>query len=219
MLKVNKFFLFYNSEPSVGFSIEASNDYKYTVKVRTSSEGGKEYSSETLPRTRVTTFITVVGFVFHPTTTGFYKLSLIEFSIIHKVGNRGFLPPANEVWGKIIFLHLFVILFTWEGGACVIAPGGRGVCVVASGGACMVAPRGRGACMVAPGGCAYQGGMCGCSQGRGMCGCSWGGMHGCSGVCMVAPRGACMVAPGGACMVAWGVCVLGGICGKGGHAW
>ena len=22
------------------------------------------------------------------------------------------LPPANEVWGKIIFLHLFVILFT-----------------------------------------------------------------------------------------------------------
>ena len=23
-----------------------------------------------------------------------------------------FLPPANEVWGKVIFLHLFVILFT-----------------------------------------------------------------------------------------------------------
>ena len=22
------------------------------------------------------------------------------------------LPPANEVWGKVIFLHLFVILFT-----------------------------------------------------------------------------------------------------------
>ena len=32
------------------------------------------------------------------------------------------LPPANEVWGKVIFLHLFVILFTggvWsQGGAC-----------------------------------------------------------------------------------------------------
>ena len=22
------------------------------------------------------------------------------------------LPPANEVWGKVMFLHLFVILFT-----------------------------------------------------------------------------------------------------------
>ena len=34
-----------------------------------------------------------------------------------------FLPPANEVWGKVIFLHQFVILFT--GGACVVAPGGH----------------------------------------------------------------------------------------------
>ena len=25
------------------------------------------------------------------------------------------LPPANEVWGKVIFLHLFVILFTGGG--------------------------------------------------------------------------------------------------------
>ena len=24
----------------------------------------------------------------------------------------GLLPPANEVWSKVIFLHLFVILFT-----------------------------------------------------------------------------------------------------------
>ena len=32
------------------------------------------------------------------------------------------LPPANEVWGNVIFLHQFVILFT--GGACVVAPGG-----------------------------------------------------------------------------------------------
>ena len=33
------------------------------------------------------------------------------------------LPPANEVWRKVIFLHQFVILFT--GGACVVAPGGH----------------------------------------------------------------------------------------------
>ena len=26
-----------------------------------------------------------------------------------------FLPPANEVWGKVMFLHLCVILFTGEG--------------------------------------------------------------------------------------------------------
>ena len=98
-------------------------------------------------------------------------------------GRVMFLPPANEVWGKVIFLHLFVILFT--GGACMVAPGG----------ACMVAP--RGACMVAPGGCGslLLGGMSGYSWGacvvapggacvvapRGMHGCSQGGMHGCSG--------------------------------------
>ena len=28
---------------------------------------------------------------------------------------KPFLPPANEVWGKVIFLHLFVILFTGGG--------------------------------------------------------------------------------------------------------
>ena len=33
------------------------------------------------------------------------------------------LPPANEVWGKVIFLHLFVILFTGGGGACMVAGG------------------------------------------------------------------------------------------------
>ena len=90
---------------------------------------------------------------------------------------RCFLPPANEVRGKVIFLHLFVILFT--GGACVVAP--RGACMVAWG-VCMVAP---GGCMVAP-----RGGVHGCSGG--MCGCSWG-------ACMVAPGG-CMVALGGVCV-------------------
>ena len=57
------------------------------------------------------------------------------------------LPPANEVWGKVILLHLSVILFTggrvgaWSRGVPgprrVPAPGGGGVCsqgVPASGG-------------------------------------------------------------------------------------
>ena len=28
-----------------------------------------------------------------------------------------YLPPANEVWGKVMFLHLCVILFKGEGGS------------------------------------------------------------------------------------------------------
>ena len=80
-----------------------------------------------------------------------------------------FLPPANEVWGTVIFLHQFVILLT--GGACVVAPGGDvhgiirggmsgfiwGACMVLFGGPCMVLFRG---CMVLFGGHAwfYSGG-------------------------------------------------------------
>ena len=80
-----------------------------------------------------------------------------------------FLPPANEVWGKVIFLHLFVILFT--GGACMVLFGGRawfylGGCVVRGfirGGAWFYSGgRGfiRGACVVLFGGHAwfYSGG-------------------------------------------------------------
>ena len=63
------------------------------------------------------------------------------------MGLQPFLPPTNEVWGKVIFLHLFVIMFTgghaWFEGvvvggmhhcrrACVVV----GVCVVVGG--CMV---------------------------------------------------------------------------------
>ena len=64
------------------------------------------------------------------------------------------LPPANEVWGKVIFLHLFVILFT--GGACVAG----GVCglggVRGEGGMC-----GKGGHAWQRGGCVWQrGGMC-----------------------------------------------------------
>ena len=33
------------------------------------------------------------------------------------ISSFSFLPAANEVWGKVIFLHLSVILFTWGGSA------------------------------------------------------------------------------------------------------
>ena len=36
-----------------------------------------------------------------------------------KLCNLSFIPPANKLWGKVIFVHLFVILFTggsmWAG--------------------------------------------------------------------------------------------------------
>ena len=40
--------------------------------------------------------------------------------------NAVLLPPANEVWGKVIFLHLslWVILFKVEGGICIWVQGG-----------------------------------------------------------------------------------------------
>ena len=125
--------------------------------------------------------------------------------------------PQTEVWGKVIFLHQFVILST--GGARVVAwgvrgcSGGRGCAWLLGGGACMVALEGcawllRG-CIVAPGVCAWLLG-----------GHVWlllGGVHGCSrGACMVAPAGwACMVAPGGHAWLLWG-----GMYGcLGGHVW
>ena len=36
-----------------------------------------------------------------------------------------FLPPANEVWGKVIFLHLSVILFTGGGVPGQVLPPGQ----------------------------------------------------------------------------------------------
>ena len=56
------------------------------------------------------------------------------------------LPPTNEVWGKVMFLHLCVILFTGgglhpgglhPGGVCIGEGGGsasRGVCIQEAGG-------------------------------------------------------------------------------------
>ena len=61
-----------------------------------------------------------------------YKLPLpsqVSYAFCSRLGNCNgcllvrisFLPPANEVWGKVIFLHLLVILFT--GGKCLTPPG------------------------------------------------------------------------------------------------
>ena len=42
-----------------------------------------------------------------------------------------YLPPANEVWGKVMFLHLCVILFTGVVGfqACITGHMTKGVCI------------------------------------------------------------------------------------------
>ena len=110
-------------------------------------------------------------------------------STITKFDIMRFLPPANEVWGKVIFLHLFLILFTGGMRGC------SGGVLCCSGGSCMVAPRGcawlfrgghawllwgghawllRGHAWLLPGGMdvALGGGMHGCSE-RGMRGIRW----------------------------------------------
>ena len=113
-----------------------------------------------------------------------------------------FLPPANEVWGKVIFFHLFVILFTGGGG-----------CVHSCWGVCMVA---RGACMVAWGCVWLQGGSVWLLGGvhawlqRGACVVAGGDMHGCWGVCVVVGD---MHGCQGVCVVAGEHVVVGG------HAW
>ena len=118
------------------------------------------------------------------------------------------LPPANEVWGKVIFSEVCVKNSVHRG-VCMV--GGHawlwGVCMVA-GGACMVVGgcMVEGACVVA-GGCAWlQGGMHGC---RGHAWLLGGGMHGCQGAWL---WGVCMVAGGCALL-------LGGVHGCRGHAW
>ena len=52
------------------------------------------------------------AFSFQPSTSQFWQ---IQFNSVW-----AFLPPANVVWGNVIFLHLSVILFT---GGCLV-PGG-----------------------------------------------------------------------------------------------
>ena len=94
-------------------------------------------------------------------------------------------------WGKVMFLHVCVILFT--GGPCVVAGG----CVWLLGGVhgCW------GACMVAGGHAWLLGG----------CVWLWGGMCGCWGACVVA-RG-CAWLLGGMCGC-WGAWLPGGCCGS-----
>ena len=51
----------------------------------------------------------------------FTALSRHNFWVSLKKGSP-FLPPANEVWGKVMFLHLSVIVFT-EGGVWRLSSG------------------------------------------------------------------------------------------------
>ena len=144
-----------------------------------------------------------------------HQFILISAKTIQRKLNGGFLyviitARKLKIWGKVIFLHHFVILFT--GGACVVARGGHawfysgGMHGCSRGGACVVA---WGACVVLFGGHAWllPGGVRGCSGGvhgfiRRACmvlfgGHAWfylGGMHGFI-------RGACVVLFGGACVV------------------
>ena len=67
--------------------------------------------------------------IFRINLRNIYNISLLLFSYLFRQKHvcrtisfcclSIFLPPANEVWGKVIFLHLFVILFT--GGVCLSA--------------------------------------------------------------------------------------------------
>ena len=100
-----------------------------------------------------------------------------------------FLPPANEVWGKVIFLHQFVILFT--GVACVVTWGEGGMHGCSGGQHVWL----------------LWGGMHGFFPGS-MRGCSWGGGHAWllwGGRCMVFSGGHAWFFSGGACLVLGGV--------------
>ena len=136
----------------------------------------------------------------HSTNSGFTK-TIFYFP-------KHLLPPANEVWGKVIFLHQFVILFTGGMHGCP-----RGVCVVAPGGLHGFI---WGACMVLFGGHAwfYSGGMHGFIQG-GMHGFIWGHAWFYSGGMYRFIQGACMVALGGVHGCSGGACMVA----PGGHAW
>ena len=97
-------------------------------------------------------------------------------------------------WGKVIFSEACVHILS-TGGACMVAPGRRGACVVARG-VCMVVAQGH--AWLLWGGHVWL-------LGGGMCGCSRGGMHGCSGGVHVVAlgKGACVVAPGGVACVGY----------------
>ena len=60
-----------------------------------------------------------------------FKFTVIFCKVLSKVTSqierltsidKIYLPPANEVWGKVMFLHLCVILFTGGEGVCSTTP-------------------------------------------------------------------------------------------------
>ena len=53
---------------------------------------------------------------FNTHVTSFIAVRIPKSIFIMKTGQDKFLPPANEVWGKVIFSHLSVILFTVDEG-------------------------------------------------------------------------------------------------------
>ena len=123
------------------------------------------------------------------------------YRILHeeppRLQNYGLLPPANEVWGKVIFSEACV-KNSVHSGACMAG------CVCVAGGGM----HGRGACMVE--GLVWQRGM----HGRGH---AWQeGMHGGGCVWWGAMYGRGGVHGGGHAW--WGVCMAGGMCGVG-DAW
>ena len=58
-----------------------------------------------------------------PTARLLYLTNLTN-SNEHQLGKVPFLPPANEVWGKVMFLHLSVIHSVYEG-VCIRESWGR----------------------------------------------------------------------------------------------
>ena len=61
-----------------------------------------------LSATSSPTLRTHIKFICYPNAVHIDNILLSEFY----QDCYNLLPPANEVWGKVIFLHLFVILFT-----------------------------------------------------------------------------------------------------------
>ena len=151
--------------------------------------------------------------------------------------NRVIFTARKISFGKVMFLHLSVILFTGEGVSLTQTPPGQRsplwtetsslmlleCFIFISSNDKLLPPVFTGVCHSV-----HRGVVRGCSWGAcvvapgGMRGYSWGGMRGCSGgVCVVAPRGVrgCSQGghvwlPGGVCMVAPGGCawLLGGAC-------
>ena len=94
-------------------------DFKNTIKHQTTFCDDKIH------------IINVVWWYPHPTNKSYIcfgsKIGRRRNTLRYSVRSWRLLQPANKVWGKVIFLHLFVILFT--GGVWYPnMPSSRGVC-------------------------------------------------------------------------------------------